>query len=66
MSNIIGTSCFVSKLAAEVYYSDYGYSKEEVQVKFDTNEISVGQPVLCAGERIVMLDGGKRYGVETS
>ncbi len=60
---IIGTSYFIDLAAARAYYKDYGVSPADVARKVRAGEIHLGKPPLKPNERIVMLDGGKRYGV---
>jgi hypothetical protein len=60
-----GTSYFVSRGAAERYYKPYGYDnvKSAVAEKIRSGEIHIGRPPLKAGQKAVLLDGGKRYGI---
>ena len=60
----IGTACFVDENAAARYYSDMGFTLEDVRRKAAAGEISFGKPTLKPGERIILLDGGTRYGIE--
>jgi hypothetical protein len=59
-----GTSYFRSLKAAIRYYSDYEDDPEEaVKRKIEEESIHLGEPPLHDGERLVLLDGGLRYGV---
>jgi hypothetical protein len=59
-----GTSYFRDLKAAIKYYSDYEEDPEEaVKMKLKEGEIHLGEPPLHDGERLVLLDGGLRYGV---
>jgi len=60
-----GTSYFFSRAAAIRYYKDYHYDDTAAAVdrKLREGEIHIGKPPLKAGERLIMLDGGKRYGI---
>lgn len=59
---IVGTSYFVSRAAANAYYADYGCTAENVAHKIRDGEIHIGKPSLKVGERLVLLDDGRRYG----
>lgn len=64
---ITGTSYFVTKNAAIRYYKGYGYADtvKTVERKIREGEIHIGKPPYKPGvERLVLLDGGKRYGIE--
>lgn len=63
--NITGTNCFPNKRAADDYYADYGDTPEDVQGKVDRGEIKLTRPELKKGEKLIWLDDGKRYGVES-
>ncbi len=60
---IIGTSYFITRTAANEYYAEYGEEPIRVSHKLLAGEIHIGKPPLKANERLVMLDGGKRYGI---
>lgn len=62
---IIGTPNFTSRAAAVRYYRDYGYEPYEVDLKISEGEIHIGRPTPGPGESIVLIDGGRRYAVET-
>ena len=61
---VFGTAYFVSIVAARRYYRDYGFNGEDVARKVSECEIYIGQPDLKAGEKLVLLDNGLRYGVD--
>lgn len=60
---IVGTSHFVSLKAAVDYYRPYGENRASVLRKLKDREIHIHRPRLRPNERLVMLDGGKRYGI---
>lgn len=41
---ITGTNYFVSKAAADKYYSAYGFDSADVTRKLTNNEIKIGRP----------------------
>jgi hypothetical protein len=63
----VGTAYFVSTELAAQYYRDYdgldGY--ETVRNKLDDGEIHIGKPPIKSGERIVIIDNGTRYAIES-
>ncbi len=61
-----GTSYFVSRSAAERYYKSQGYddAKETVRDKIRSGDIHIGRPPVKAGQRVITVDGGKRYAIE--
>ncbi len=59
-----GTSYFVSLSAAKRYYKDYGDDEASVRRKVAEGSIHIGKPPLKPGQRLFLLDGGKRYGIE--
>lgn len=59
-----GTSYFRSRRAAEAYYGQtHGDPKETVTTKLAEREIHIGRPPLKPGERLVIMDGGTRWGI---
>jgi hypothetical protein len=61
-----GTSHFVSRLAAERYYSAYtSNSVSAVKRKLAEGEIHLGKPTLKEGETLSVGDNGTRYFVTT-
>lgn len=67
----VGTSHFVNFTKACDYYRGQGndeLSPSElerlVRGKIDGGEISLGQPELKPGQRLVLIDNGTRYAVE--
>lgn len=60
-----GTSYFVSKAAAVRYYRAYEGANAAAAVarKIREGEIHIGRPPVKAGERISLIDGGKRYAI---
>lgn len=70
---IIGTSHFPSFTKACDYYKGQRLDEltpaeveREIRRKIADGEIHIGPPVLNVGERLVWVDGGLRYGVETA
>jgi hypothetical protein len=63
---ITGTSHFTSRAAAVAYYVPYHYpiASEAVDDMLARGEIHIGEPTLRPGERLVLLDGGRRFGIE--
>lgn len=64
-----GTSYFVSKNAAVLYYmpyegSDWNDALTAVENKLDAGEIHIGKPELKEGQRLVVIDEGTRYAIE--
>ena len=67
----VGTSHFVNFTKACGYYKDQGcdeLSPSElerlVRGMIDEGEISLGQPELKPGQRLVLIDNGTRYAVD--
>jgi len=56
----IGTAHFVSIDAANKYYSEYGYTPDDVQQKLDAYEIFIGEPPVKIGE-ILRVNNEGRY-----
>lgn len=63
-TDVIGTSYFVSRRSAWQYYRAQGESPDVVQSKLDAGEIHIGTPPLAEGERLKVIDGYLRYGIE--
>lgn len=61
---IIGTNYFTSLSAAVGYYREMGFTLADVLEKGRAQEIKIGKPTIASHERLVLLDGGRRYGVE--
>lgn len=62
--NITGTSHFKDRDTAIRYYSDYEVDPvSAVNLKLAEGEISLGEPALKAGQKLILLDDGTRYGV---
>lgn len=61
---IIGTSHYRSLQAAISYYLNYGYTRDDVADKVVSGEITIGEPKLKPGQRLVLLDNRARYGIE--
>lgn len=61
---VTGTCWFVSRKHAARYY-EFAGGMSAVVTKLRENEIKIGRPALREGERLVLLDGGTRWGVET-
>lgn len=64
---IIGTSYFVSVESAKAYYRGYHYENVSaaVQRKIVEGEIHIGKPQIKEGEKLITIDNGRRYAVET-
>lgn len=67
IESISGTSNFVTERDAVLYYRDYYETSKEatkaVKRKIEEGEISVGPPVLRKGEKLTLVDGGRRYAI---
>lgn len=64
---IIGTSYFTSLYDAQRYYSDYtSNSVDAVARKLMNGEIHLGKPNLRTGEKLLVIDNGCRYAIETA
>lgn len=72
MSTVWGTSYFVSHQDAIEYYMAYEYgtpmerrklATDAVRTKLDSGSIHLGVPHLKNGEKLVRLNGGRRYGI---
>lgn len=61
---IHGTSYFVSKEAAIRYYKSQGLDADDVQNLLNEGSIHIGVTHIKADERLILLDSGKRYGIE--
>lgn len=61
-----GTHHFVSILAAQRYYAEYGYDDVESAVaqKMEDGEIAIGCPKLKEGESFRLIDNGTRYEID--
>lgn len=64
-----GTSCFVSRQAAEDYYRPYVQGspkdlKAAVAEKIMAGHIYIGKPSLKDGERLSVIPGEGRYQIE--
>lgn len=67
----VGTSHFVSFTKACDYYRDYGFEDRTpaeleafVRDKMEDAEIYIGKPEVPVGGRLVLIDRGRRYGIE--
>lgn len=66
-----GTSHFVDRKSAALYYRDYADDRNMmkayalVQRKLKAGEIHLGKPQVKAGEKLILIDGGKRYAIES-
>ncbi|AQH05589.1 hypothetical protein A9R05_41950 (plasmid) [Burkholderia sp. KK1] len=56
---IIGTCHFESRVAADLYYRQYGYDGAELQIQ--EGSIRIGPPSIAAGERLSIIPGEGRY-----
>lgn len=59
-----GTSYFVSHAAAVSYYAEQHEPASAVDRKIAAGEIHIGKPPLAEGQRLLIIDGGRRYAVE--
>jgi len=62
---ITGTDYFVDRKSANSYYAEQGYSRSDVTNKITNKEIHIGKPPLKKGERLLIVDNGRRYAIET-
>lgn len=68
---IIGTSHFVNFTKACDYYKDYDPDltpaalERWVRGKIEEGEITLGKPELQVGERLLLIDEGTRYAVQS-
>lgn len=62
----IGTSHFVSKVHAVMYYKEYGYDnvKDAVQAKLDRKEIHIGEPKITDKEYLHIDEDGRYIRIE--
>ena len=65
---IVGTSYFVSIDRAAMYYRDYHFKDgfATVRRKLNDGEIHIGKPPLKEGERLIVIDNGTRYAIESA
>ena len=61
---IYGTCNFISFEAACKYYSDYGFSKEDVNDKVKNGEIIIGRPVTDNCDKVLFNRAEGRYFIE--
>lgn len=68
---ILGTSHFVNFTKACDYYKDQGMDdltpaalEIEVCAKIADGEIELGKPEIEPGERLLLIDNGRRYAIE--
>jgi len=71
----IGSSCFVSFTKACDYYKATGHFErgdetpweieQEIRRKIDEGEISIGAPSIRQDEKLLIIDNGTRYAIET-
>jgi hypothetical protein len=59
-----GTSYFPGIWAARRYYAMYGLSKQDVAEKLVASEISIGNPPIKEGQKLVLIDSGMRWAIE--
>jgi len=69
---IMGTCHFVSRQHAIKYYRSYEFSDDmrqaipkDVDLKIGEGLIRIGKPTLRKGERLLVIDNGCRYAVES-
>ena len=58
-----GTHHFVSLQGAHRYYADYGLGFKDVERKIQEKEIAIGPPQVKEGQRLTLIDGGRRYAI---
>jgi len=65
-TTMTGTNHFRSLGHAIRYYQDHGYEDIVLAVgqKINDEEIVIGPPKTKPGQRLILLDGGTRYGIE--
>jgi hypothetical protein len=61
----IGTCHFVSERAAISYYEDQETDAASVREKIKEGAICIGPPHVEEGERLVTIEQGRRYAIET-
>ena len=59
-----GTSHFVSLHRAIIYYSAYGYPREQVEQKLRDGEIVIGVPQVLRTQRVILHPTEGRYFIE--
>ena len=59
-----GTSHFVSLQRAVLYYSAYGYPREQVEKKLQDGEITIGVPQVTPKQRVILHPTEGRYYIE--
>ena len=62
---IVGTSHFVNFTKACDYYAQQDIDAESVRAKVDACEIFLCKPLVKPQERLLLIDDGTRYAVET-
>ena len=64
MTTRIGTSYFVSREAAFAHYALQGEDESFVSDRIADGVIKIGKPALLTGERLLIIDDGRRYAIE--
>jgi hypothetical protein len=64
MTTRIGTSYFVNREAAISYYALQGEDEPAVSDKIASGLITIGKPAILLGERLLIIDNGRRYAIE--
>lgn len=59
-----GTNHFVSFKRAVLYYSVYGYPREQVEQKLQDGEITIGVPQVTQKQRVILHPTEGRYFIE--
>lgn len=59
-----GNCHFVSLQAAYFYYAEYGQGWKAVRRKLAEKEIAIGPPKVQPGQRLTIIDAGKRYAIQ--
>lgn len=60
----MGTSHFVTRNDADVYYAILGYSPADVQSKLDAGEINIGKPEARSTDTVLLDPKEGRYHIE--
>ena len=64
MTTRIGTSYFVSREAAFAHYALQGEDESFVSDRIADGVIKIGKPAILTGERLLIIDDGRRYAIE--
>ena len=64
MTTRIGTSYFVSREAAFAHYALQGEDESFVSDRIADGLVKIGKPAILFGERLLVIDDGRRYAIE--